>query len=127
MERYIGTKIIEAEALQRDYKPGYKVRYPNAEGVFEEDAYESWSPVDVFDAAYRMCDAMTFGLALDAMNLGKKVRLPKWANDVFISIQLPDEHSKMTHKYFYVTSRYGLVPWIPTMVEMLAEDWQIVD
>lgn len=52
MEKYIGAKLIEAELCpaQKDYgdhkigDPGYRVRY--------QDGYESWSPKDVFEAAY---------------------------------------------------------------------------
>ena len=60
MEKYIGTKLIEAEPANRvngkvcsihDMAPagakveeGYRVRYA--------DGYESWSPKDVFEAAY---------------------------------------------------------------------------
>ena len=66
---------------------------------------------------------MNFGQAIEMMRNGGKVRLPKWEPDVFISIQTPDENSKMTAPYFYVTSRFGLVPWIPTMIEMLSVEW----
>jgi hypothetical protein len=61
MKRYIGFKTIEAEPMtigefyaSRDREipgnadpqhPGYKVTYP--------DGYVSWSPVDVFDQAYK--------------------------------------------------------------------------
>ena len=81
MKQYIGTKIIEAELMTRgDYNiyrgwtipadenpadEGYLVRYP--------DEYESWSPVKQFEDAYRRCDNMTFGLAIEAMKKGKKV------------------------------------------------------
>lgn len=60
MEKYIGTKIIEAEPAYRidgkvyalstpvprsmNREEGYKVHY--------SDGYESWSPKDVFEAAY---------------------------------------------------------------------------
>jgi hypothetical protein len=56
MEKYIGTKIIEAEPMEKvdvinenghtypTSKAGYKVKYP--------DGYESWSPKDVFEKAY---------------------------------------------------------------------------
>ena len=61
MKPYIGCKIIEAEPMTQhafaDQAPGtqayatedrdgYKVRYP--------DGYESWSPKDVFESAYRL-------------------------------------------------------------------------
>lgn len=65
MKKYIGTKQIEAEFMTRGdawgkhllgEKPstenfddeGYHVRY--------EDGYESWSPKDVFEKAYKVAD-----------------------------------------------------------------------
>lgn len=60
MKSYIGTKIIQAESMDecsflrehknqentnRETRPGYVVRYP--------DGYTSWSPKEVFEAAYR--------------------------------------------------------------------------
>jgi len=42
---YIGTKLIKAHPFDQEGKPGYKVFYP--------DGYESWSPKDVFENAYR--------------------------------------------------------------------------
>ena len=69
---------------------------------------------------------MTFGKAIKEMQNGCGVRLPKWSEEVNIRIQTPDEHSKMTAPYFYVTSRFGLVPWIPTMIEMLSIEWEVI-
>ena len=68
----------------------------------------------------------SFSDAIHFMEDGEKIRLPKWSPDVFIAIQKPDEHSKMTAPYFYVTSRFGMVPWIPTMIEMFSKEWNIV-
>lgn len=70
---------------------------------------------------------MGFGEAIERMKAGDKVRLPKWQLDVFISVQTPDANSKMTAPYFYVTSRSGMVPWIPTMIEMFSEEWSIAN
>ena len=70
---------------------------------------------------------MNFGEAIEAAKGGKSFRLPKWGSDITIQLQVPDEGSKMTHPYLYVKSRFGLVPWIPTMVEILSEDWDIVE
>lgn len=61
MKQYIGTKLVEAEparringkvvvgmseavAIDATVESGYRVRYP--------DGYESWSPKEVFEAAY---------------------------------------------------------------------------
>ena len=45
MKPYIGVKRIQAELQERNGKPGYRV-------IYEPDGYESWSPKDVFEAAY---------------------------------------------------------------------------
>lgn len=123
MERYIGTKIIEAEPMSRAHgdksEDGYKVRYP--------DGYESWSPKDVFEEAYRKASGVCFGLALEAMKKGKGARLPKWSEDVVIRAQFPDEYSKMTAPYLYVESRFGRVPWKETMIELFSDEWEIVE
>ena len=41
---YIGTKQVTAVEQEKDGKPGYAVKYP--------DGYTSWSPKEVFEAAY---------------------------------------------------------------------------
>ena len=45
MKNYIGVKIVKAEPMKKDGKDGYKVKY--------KDGYESWSPKEVFEEAYR--------------------------------------------------------------------------
>lgn len=69
----------------------------------------------------------SFGWALEWMKKGKGARLPHWKEDVVIRCQFPDEHSKMTAPYLYVESRNGRVPWKETMIELFAENWEIVD
>ena len=49
MEKYIGVKEIDAEKKIKDNKEGYKVVYENPDG----SKYETWSPKDVFELAYR--------------------------------------------------------------------------
>ena len=70
---------------------------------------------------------LPFGEAIKALKNGQSVKLPYWGDDVYLSLQVPDEHSKMTHEYIYVTSRYGLVPWVATQVEILSDSWEILD
>lgn len=75
MNTYIGTKIIKAKPMTRgDYNilRGWKIpenENPSDKGylVKYSDGYISWSPSDVFDAAYHECDSMTFGLAIEAL------------------------------------------------------------
>jgi hypothetical protein len=79
---------------------------------------------------------MNFGDAFNAIRTAtltdipndepKGMRLPCWKPDVIIRVQKPDEHSKMTHPYLYVESRFGMVPWKETVVEMFSEKWELV-
>ena len=55
------------------------------------------------------------------------MRLPQWKEDVKIRAQIPDEHSKMTHPYLYVQSRFGCVPWKETVVELFSDDWEVIE
>jgi len=137
MNKYIGTKLIEAEEAIRidgqrvehsDFavnydacrvERGYRVRYP--------DGYESWSPKEVFEEAYQPVSGVNFGLALEAMKKGLGARLPQWKPDVVIRVQYPDEHSKMTAPYLYVESQFGRVPWKETMIELFSDEWEIVE
>lgn len=142
-ERYIGTKIIFAEPMNKfefymnvkkidckeENEEGYKVVYP--------DGYVSWSPKTVFEEAYRETDGLNFGLAIEAMKKGFKVARKGWnGKGIFIELQVPDKKSKMTHPYIFIDTT-GLktdnpyapkdrVPWLASQTDMLADDWYIV-
>ena len=66
-----------------------------------------------------------FEEALKTMKEGAKIRFISWESDVYISLQAHDVNSKMTDPYIYVTSRYGQVPWIPTQIEIMSDQWEI--
>lgn len=127
MKKYIGVKIIHAEPQEAPKQYG---EYPAGSAGFKvvyEDGYTSWSPLNVFIDAYRRIDKMTFGLAIEAMKKGRKVKLSDWEDGSYVAIQFPDEDSKMSAPYFYISGRFGLVPWVPTFGEMFAEDWMIIE
>ncbi len=67
---------------------------------------------------------MNFGKALQLLQQGDCVRLNSWKEDVFLELQIPDTYSKMTAPYIYVESRYGRVPWNPTQIELLSDEWE---
>ena len=131
MKQYIGTKIIQAEPAVKNGRDGYKVVYP-------PDGYESWSPKDVFEAAYHETDGMNFGLAIEAAKMGKKIARKGWnGKGIYLELQVPDEHSKMTLPYLYIVTNNlitdnphapkGRVPWLASQTDMLADDWYIVE
>lgn len=57
----------------------------------------------------------------------KGMRLSNWSKEVVIRAQFPDDHSKMTHPYLYVESRYGRVPWVGTFPEIFSEEWNVIE
>ena len=82
---------------------------------------------------------MDFGDVIRAMKTGntKKFARKGWnGKGIYIQLQIPDEHSKMTLPYIYmVTSKLqsdnpdaprGLVPWLASQTDMLADDWMEV-
>ena len=79
---------------------------------------------------------MDFGQALWNLKNGNKVRRRGWnGKGIFIELQSPDKHSKMTHPYIYIDTT-GLdtnnpdaprdrVPWFASQTDMLEEDWEV--
>jgi len=46
---------------------------------------------------------------------------------MWLELQRPDEHSKMTEPYLYIrTAQGGLMPWVTSQADVLAEDWMIL-
>ena len=71
---------------------------------------------------------MNFGDALSALKEGKRVSRTGWnGKGMWLEMQVPDAHSKMTLPYIYMnTAQDDLVPWLASQTDMLAEDWGIV-
>lgn len=69
---------------------------------------------------------MDFGYALEFLRDGRKVYREGWNGPgQFLEMQRPDEHSKMTLPYIYITTVQGdLVPWLCSQTDMLASDWE---
>jgi hypothetical protein len=60
-------------------------------------------------------------------------KAPRWSRrgwngpGQFIELQVPDEHSKMTLPYLFITTVQGdRVPWLASQTDLLATDWYIV-
>ena len=129
--RYIGTKEITAWEQEKDGQPGYAVKYA--------DDYISWSPRDVFEAAYRVTEGsaqfLTFGDAIHFLKAGKRVARHGWnGKGMWLEMQRPDEHSKMTLPYLYlsypndsVNTPGARVPWLASQTDMLTEDWVVLE
>ena len=70
---------------------------------------------------------MTFGAAIKELRDGKRVVRSGWnGKGMFIELQRPDAHSKMTLPYIYMRTVQGdLVPWLASQTDILAIDWSI--
>lgn len=138
MESYIGVKIIDAKPMNLgDYnkfkgwtipvdenpeKEGYLVKY--------SDDYISWSPSDAFSEAYRKTDGMTFGLAVEATGKGFAIERAGWnGKNMHVTrtkLYTPDniQVDNDCLLLFNVTGRYNT--WVPSITDIMAEDWKIV-
>lgn len=71
---------------------------------------------------------MGIGEAVLAMRAGCTVARKGWnGKGMWLSLQNPDEHSKMTQPYVYMrTADNNFVPWVCSQTDLLADDWEIV-
>ena len=107
MEKYIGTKIIQAREMTREeynfYRgwklpddeegtdEGYLVEYldggkPNH---IDHGGYISWSPKEQFDNAYRPLNDLTFGEALEGLKAGLKIARKGWNGKGMFAYYVP--------------------------------------
>ena len=156
MKQYIGTKIIQAEPATKGQaaakRMGLKVEdCPDTLAGMKEDGYriiyhdgyESWSPKDVFEAAYRATDGMNFGLAIEAAKMGKKIAREGWNGKGMFLYHVPaaayPPSTEVAKEAFcgsdvpygaYIamkTAQGNVVPWLASQTDMLADDWRIVE
>ena len=165
MKQYIGSKIVQAESAMKCWGHKDQVHYAGliltqeqydsmvAEGwehtevrhgykVIYRDGYESWSPKEVFEEAYRQTDAMSFGLALEACKMGKRIARKGWNGKgmyVFL-IDVADLHtdadlSGLEGKNVTVLNCFAMkcaddsicLGWLASQADMLADDWVILE
>lgn len=96
---------------------------------------------EVFEESYRECDFMSFGLAIEAMKKGKKVKRKGWNGKnqyiqlaTGISYKSVDgeivncEHDAIGNQAIAFVGTSGVqMGWLATQSDMLAEDWTIVE
>lgn len=72
---------------------------------------------------------MDIGAALTMMRNGRRVMRTGWnGKNMYLELQVPDWHSKMTLPYVYMRTAQGdLVPWLCSQTDLLADDWKMVE
>jgi hypothetical protein len=85
---------------------------------FEDNKIKEWIMGELFD----------MGEALKRLKNEKKVQREGWnGKGMWLMLQVPDEHSKMSLPYIYMkTADDKLVPWLASQTDILAEDWREV-
>ena len=156
MKQYIGSKIVKAWPCYRipviggryEYckldevvptcitgkiEDGYRVQY--------EDGYLSWSPKAVFEKAYRETTDLSFGLAIEAAKMGKKIARAGWnGKNQYVELAycisyknnaaevVNVNHCNIGNKAFAFVGTSGVqMGWLASQADMLADDWQIVE
>ena len=156
MKKYIGEKKIEAKPMTRgEYNKYRGWNIPQDENpedagylVKHSDNYESWSPKEIFEEAYKPCEHMNFGLAIEAMKKGHKVARKGWnGKGMFIFLTpgsqvayskckpetqkaLIDHPKSLVEINPHIDMRAAdgtlVIGWLASQTDMLAEDWEIV-
>lgn len=63
-----------------------------------------------------------------ALQDGKSVQRTGWNGNHKLTLQVPDQHSKMTSPYIYITTQAGeVIPWVASQADLLAADWILLD
>lgn len=85
-------------------------------------------------------DLFDFSVALGYLKNGHQVSRRGWnGKGLFITMQVPDENSKMTKPYLYITTPVGStnqfgevndkeqrVPWLVSQTDLLSSDWFLI-
>lgn len=136
VEFYYGTKKVLAHPEASGVVPGY--------GVVYEDGYQSWSPSDVFEKAYRKNGELTFGHALEALKAGEKVSRAGWNGAGMFVYLVPEsaypaqtgvakaffgEGALVPYRAYLAlkTAQGDVATWAPSGSDVLANDWSVVD
>lgn len=126
-----------------EYLDGGKPNHP------KHDGYISWSPKAQFDAAYRPTTGMSFGLAIEALKMGKRVARAGWNGKGMWLLLVPGTKDVALRPGSPYLKALGDVPpieilphidmwtvnaegrrvmlpgWVASQTDMLADDWQI--
>lgn len=73
-------------------------------------------------------DTFGIGQAVKELRNLNRVARDGWnGKNMYLELQVPDAHSKMTLPYVYMKTAQGdLVPWLCSQSDLLATDWQVV-
>lgn len=153
MEKYIGTKLLNAEPMtlgaynilrgwnmpeEEDAEAqGYLVEYLDGSPANHENyaGYISWSPKAVFEAAYQTMSAMNFGHALEMLKRGEAVSRAGWNGKGMFLFLVPEGESSLSNGMIFEAAPFivmktaddKIVPWLCSQTDALADDWGVIE
>lgn len=154
LSKYLGVKLVEAKPMLRGHYNDYR-GWPmppdedaHEEGylVVYEGGYESWCPKDAFEQANRLVNALTFGQAIEAAKLGKRIARAGWnGKNMFVVYQpgypegIPCNANTAQAFVYELGELFICRPylqmrcadgshqmWLASQSDILEEDWMIV-
>lgn len=163
MKPCIGTKLVDARKMTRgEYnqyrgwqipadedpaEPGYLIEYKDGgkPNDSRHNGYISWTPASVFEQSYRSANALTFGMAVEAMKAGHRVTRVGWnGKGMYLYLVGPGRYPPSTPAGRAISERYkdglvpyrpyiamltvdgDVVPWTASQTDVLAEDWTVL-
>ena len=140
-EHWRGYWVKEDGTITMHCKDGTVISFLETEDIFvdlDNIVADNWIVCDDIDDSTLDIQTFTFGEAISNLKRGKKVARKGWnGKGIYIEMQKPDEHSKMTLPYIYIVTNglvtnnpdapKGVVPWLASQTDMLAKDWKIVE
>lgn len=105
LKKYLGTKVVEARPMNEidaesvgyarknidnhEWREGYHVRYTNPDG----STYDSWSPKNVFEKAYKPSDTLLDRLKIERNELRERIE----KLEDFIGLNFSEAKEKVGH------------------------------
>ena len=144
MVAFMGTKSVLATPMTRaeycDYRgwqlpekedgcqPVYLVEYTDG-GKPNDDrhaGYITMAPKEVFDNAYRQNGSLTFGDAITVLKKGQRVARIGWnGKGMFVRYI---ETTEQLNRHLELKNVVGTFDtWVPSVSDVLAEDWLILE
>ena len=75
---------------------------------------------------------LVFGDVISLLWDGYRLAREGWngvasGRSMWIELQVPDSHSKMTRPYIFMSTDGDRIPWVASHSDMLARDWFVVE
>lgn len=136
MKNDLGIDTFSMAPLNKDERPLAFVAFTSSPALAEK-AVDLWQKADFAvdnERAQKLAgliasdEAVSFSTALEAVKTSPvRIRRSGWnGKGMYVELQRPDAHSKMTLPYLYLRTAQGdLVPWLASQTDMLSDDWHI--